>query len=69
MTVATSITEIRGDSTGRLDRRSSNLGHPTQSAIDEEPVDPARAVENAKSAFPTSSLDAQTRPQAPQADS
>ncbi len=67
MMTTSSTHRDQGDSTGPFDRRSSNLGQPTRSPIGEEPVDPARAVENAKNAFPTSSLDAQTRPQAPQA--
>ena len=51
------MTVIKGDSTGRLDRRSLNVGHPTRSPIREEPVDRARPVENAENAFPTRSLE------------
>jgi len=69
VTAPSSMIVIRGDSTGRLDRRSSNMGHPTQSPIREEPVDRARPVENAQNAFPTRSLENRTErgfPHAPQ---
>jgi len=48
------VATLKGGIPGRPDSRSLNLGHPERSF---RPMDPAGAVENANSAFSTSSLD------------